>query len=271
MKWTILILVGGLWLVPAVQGQESTSETTTVMSQGGPDLSSPLFLDDAIPVPTGHLDLRFRLDWLTGDTTNGGDDFVFGTSLYYGIADRTQLSVDLPFKVGNGSDKSDGGVRGFSSNGDATVGLLYQFMDQTDGMPAMAVQTNFRFRTGYRSSPLDMQVRLLMTNEYDSGVRSHLNLSTETENGYFGRWNWDAVVGADGPLCADGAVRWVMDFAHLNSELNNGGNSTYVEVGSEWTMDNGQTLGLMTQYGLDNHDRTDEWGARMMWVIPLSN
>ena len=85
--------------------------------------------------------------------------------------------MDVPFKVGDGRDKSGGGVRGFGDNGDATVGLLYQFLDQVDYMPAMALQTNFRFRTGYRSSPFDMQVRLLMTNEYDSGVRSHINLS----------------------------------------------------------------------------------------------
>ena len=272
MKWTILVVVGGLWLVPAVRGQESTAttETTTVMSQGGTDLSAPMFVDDAIPVTTGHLDLRVRVDYLTGDDANGDDDLILGTSLYYGVADRTQLSLDVPFNMGDGRDQS-GGIGRFGGNGDVTIGLLHQFMDQSGGMPAMALQTNVKFRTGYRSSPMDLQFRLLMTNEYDSGVRSHINLSTATEDGDFSRWNWDAVVGADGPLCSDGSVRWVMDFAHQNRELNDGGTSTYAEIGTEWTMDNGHTLGMMAQVGLDGHDETADFGARIMMVIPLSN
>jgi hypothetical protein len=280
MKWTVLVMAGGLCLATAASGQESTetTETTTVMTLSDTDLKAPLFMDDAIPVPAGHADLRFRFEWSEdpdGDVDDIDDldeagEFVFGTSLYYGIADRAQLSVDLPFIVGDGSDK-EGSARGFSGNGDVTVGLLYQVAEQADMIPAIALQTNARFRTGYRSSPLDMQFRLLMTNEYDSGIRSHINLSTETEAGDFGRWNWDSVIGADGPLCAGGAVRWVADYAHQNSEHNNGSNSNYLELGTEWNTDNGHTLGMMAQVGLDDHDQTSDFGARMMWVVPLSN
>jgi hypothetical protein len=272
MKWTVLVTVGGLYLATAALGQESTetTETTTVMSLGGANLSSPVFMDDAVPVAAGHVDLRFRIDWVTGNAAVGDDDFTLGTSLYYGMSDAAQLSVDLPFNVFDGGGK-DAGVRGFAGDGDVTAGVLYRFADQADMMPAMALQTNARFRTGYRSSPLDLQFRLLMTNEYDSGVRSHINLSTETENGHFSRWNWDAVIGADGPLCADGTVRWVVDYAHQNSEHNNGDNSNYLELGSEWSMENGHTLGMAAQIGLDDHDQTADFGARMMWVVPLSN
>lgn len=283
MKWTVLVMAGGLCLATAASGQESTettetTETTTVMTLSDTDLKVPLYMDDAIPVPAGHVDLRFRLEWAEdpdGDVDSLDDldeagEFVFGTSLYYGIADQAQLSIDLPFVVGDGRDK-EGSARGFAGNGDATVGLLFQVAEQSDTSPAIALQTNARFRTGYRSSPLDAQFRLLITNEYDSGIRSHLNLSTETQQGHFSRWNWEAVIGADGPLGAGGAVRWIADYAHRNNEHNNGGNSNYLELGTEWNMDNGHTLGMAAQIGLDDHDETSDFGVRAMWVVPVSN
>jgi len=240
------------------------------MEDSGHDLYAPLYLEDAIPVPVGQVDLRLRFEWVTDDyaDVDGDDDFVLGAGFHVGIVEDWQLSLDVPFNVGDGRNKTDA-VRGFDGNGDATAGVMWQFADQAEYVPAMALQFKIKFRTGYRHSDLDGEARLMLTNEYDSGLRSHINFFLETERGDWHRLLWGAVIGIDGPMCAGGAVRWVADLAHTNSEHLNGKNSTSLELGFEWEMMENHNLGLTTQFGLDDHDETPDFGARLMYSLEL--
>lgn len=258
------------------------SEVTTIRQEtrttaGSPDLFSTIEMDDAVPVETGTVDLRLRGEWVTDDDNDidGDDDFVAGGGLWWGFAENLELSLQVPFAVGDGdlSDDDDlDGIRGFDGNGDINVGLLWRFLEPSGNAPAMALQTNVRFRSGYRDSDAQGKVKLIMTNDYDSGVRSHLNIWGETDDGDWGRWNWGAVLGVDGPLCecVDGTWRWIADVVHFNAEHNNGSNSTILELGAEWAMNYGGRIGLTGQFGLDNHDITPDVGAKLVYSYPIS-
>ena len=265
-------LVLTLFFSVAVIAQESeeTTVVTTETTEAGYDLISPLYLDDAEPVPDGQLELRLRFEWMADDDLDihGDDDFVLGAGLYWGFAPDWELSLAVPFNVGDGHNKYDG-VRGFDGNGDATAGLLWRFYPQTGHVPAMALQTKLRFRTGYRSSHCDGEARLILTNEYDSGLRSHINIGVETDDSNWHRLPIFGVIGMDGPLAADGALRWVADYVHMNSEHLNGGNSNILELGAEWQITEGHKLGLTGQFGLDDHEETPDCGLRLVYSASI--
>ena len=260
-------------LLFSVAAAAQESEETTVVTETtrtGYDLVSPLYLEDADPVPQGQLDLRFRFEWSTDDDqdVDGDDDFVLGQGLYWGFAPNWELSLAVPFNVGDGDNKSDG-VRGFDGNGDATVGISWRFYEQSGYVPAMALQAKVRHKTGYRSSGCDGEARLVLTNEYDSGIRSHVNIGVETEDSVWHRLPVFVVIGMDGPLCADGAVRWIVDYFHINAEYLNGSNSNVLELGYEWQMSERHKWGLTGQFGLDDHEETPDFGARLVYSLAL--
>jgi len=255
-------------VVMAQQSEETTIVTKT--TETGYDLVSPLYMEDVTPVADGGLELRFRFEWLTDDYADidGDDDFTLGAGVYWGFAPNWEMSFALPFNVGDGDADADG-VRGFDGDGDLTFGLLWRFAEQSGYVPAMALQTKFRIDTGYRSSDCDAEARLILTNEYDSGLRSHINVGFETNDGDWHRLPMIGVVGMDGPLCAGGAVRWIADYVHMNSEYLNGGNSNILELGTEWRITEGHKLGMMGQFGLDDHDETPDFGARVIYSLSI--
>lgn len=264
---SVLVLVFSA-VVMAQQSEETTVVTKTTGT--GYDLVSPLWMEDAVLVPDGGLELRFNFGWATDDYSDvgGDDDITMGAGLYWGFAPNWEMSFGTAYNIGDGSSDADG-VRGFGSDSDFTVGLSWAFHEQSGYVPAMTLETKLDLDTGIRDNDgCDGSVALIMTNEYDSGMRSHINLGFETEGSDWGRWAFTGVIGMDGPLCADGAVRWVADYVLLDSEYMGGGDAHYLELGSEWQIQEGHKLGLMWQIGF-HHDETTNFGANLVYALSI--
>ena len=243
--------------------------------EGGADLMRELWsMDDATPIETGRVDLRLTFGWTTaGAPANLGDsndDFVINTSLTWGTCDNVEAFLEVPVWVGDGGDRpafEDG-------NADTTLGFTWRFMEPDGTMPAAALQMKARIPTGDSSSGVDGEARLILTNEYDSGMRSHINAFAQTINGDMDPnardFQWGFVLGMDGPLCQDGTVRWVADYLHRVGVHYGASNMHILELGWEWDMGDSQRLGFSTQIGLDRVDDTPNFGAGLTYSQALT-
>jgi len=261
------------------QEADSTTVTTTTRAGGFDSIGELWSFEDAVPLCTGRVDLRLTGAWSTASAPanlgDSSDDYVIQPSLVWGVAENLELSANVPVWVGDAGDRP-GGLDG---NADTNVGLLWRFMEQDGGWPAMALSAHGRFPTGDNSSGVDGELRLIMTNDYDSCIRSHINLFGITVNGNDSRdgrdvgdtrdFQWGAVIGLDGPLCSDGAVRWVVDYLHRSSFHNGQGNINLVDVGWEWSMGSGNGLGMSFQVGLDRSGETPNFGATVTYSMAL--
>ncbi len=264
------------FLAMTAVAQESESTTITTTTSGGADLIHELWtMQDATILGAGTTDLRLTGRWSTaGFPGNGGDSddtFVVQPSLYWGTCDNVEAFVTVPFTIGDGGDV--GPIE--DGNGDATVGFTWRFAEPDGSWPAMALQTSARIPTGNNSSGVDGELRLIMSNEYDSGVRSHVNGWLKSINGdndeALRDFNWGVVLGLDGPLCDDGAVRWVLDYvvsrgAHESTQI-----SDVVELGWQWELDAASRFGMSFQVGVDHAGDQDNLGATMTYATALTN
>jgi len=276
MKTTLLAAV--LTLVAAVQAQESDvtyeSSRTTAVS-GGANLLSELWLvEDATPLDTGQVDLRLTLAWVTASApANRGDsddDFVVVPSLRWGAWNNVEVFATVPVWVGDGGDVGPLDV----GNADTMLGFTWRIHEPEGIWPAHALRGHLRVPTGDNSSGVDGELRLILTNDYDSGVRSHFNAFAQTVNGDndpdLRHFQWGAVFGVDGPLCGDGAVRWVADYLHRSSYHFGAGNVNMLEAGLEWDMAAAQKLGMSLQVGLDDNEDTPNFGAAITYAYSLT-
>ncbi len=288
-------ILGVLCMIGSVMGQESevtevTTATTTV--SGGPDLIGELWsMDDATVLDVGQVDLRFTFRWLTGgEPFNNGDssdDFVFSPSIHWGSCENVELFAEVPIWLGDAGDAAalDEG------NADTNVGFTWRIAEPADGMPAVALKTTFRIPTGDSSNGVDSEARLILTSEYDSGIRSHVNVfgksvdgdnwrsvsgSRETDifgnddRSRFRHFQWGLVLGLDGPLCGDGAVRWVLDYMNRSSSHYGRSNINMLEAGWEWTMSDAEKLGMAFQVGLDHAGDEPNFGASIAYTHALT-
>lgn len=288
MRGIYVIICAVMLATPSV-AQESGS--------GGADLTRELWaIDDANVVETGRLELRFTGGWVTSHAPanlgDSDDDFVFTPSLVWGTCNNVEVFADVPIWLG------DSGDRGALENGNADtyVGFTWRIADAADWMPAHALRTTLRIPTGDDSNKVDAEFRMLLTNDYDSGIRSHVNAWITTANGLdvddddfdldlgdltlglLGdggeldrrHLQWGVALGLDGPLCADGAVRWVMDYMNRSSEYYGRNNTQIFEAGWEWTIDDTQKMGMSVQVGLDRVGDTPNFGAGINYSRALT-
>ncbi|UCE59817.1 MAG: hypothetical protein JSU63_20535 [Phycisphaerales bacterium] len=267
------------------------------------DLLSQLwYMEDATPLDTGQFDLRFGFDWVTesghANLGDSDDDYVMETAFVWGVAENFELSLAWDAWLGDSGDMGpfeDG-------NYDTTLGMLWRLHKQGNKcaeagclrMPNIALSAAVRLPTGCESSGVDGELRLIMTNEYDSGIRSHINvyglaIDGDNQESVGADWmradwgglddddglldprdfQWGIVLGADGPLCADGAVRWVADYLHKASEFKGRGDMDIFEFGWEWTMSEMHKVGMSMQVGLDHTDDNPNFGAGLMYALSL--
>jgi len=263
-----------------------------VMAQSTDTLDGLWNFQDAVPTPAGQTDIRFSFGWETGTFGHGsGDDLIATPSLYWGMDEGYELSLSMPAYVGDGGNRS-----GYADgNYDTYMGLLARLQEQEGDGAAIALAVNLRIPTGNNSEKVDAEARLIATHDYgDSGVRTHCNLFVTSANGgnnhgdsgrgmlgmgrFIGNRGSDntrdlqfgAVLGADGPLCDDGAVRWVFDYMHRSS-MNDGENNWNVaEVGWEWMMNESDRLGLSVQVNLDRSTDASDVGAIMSFAHAMT-
>jgi len=140
--------------------------------------------------------------------------------------------------------------------------------------PATALQASARIPTGDGSSGVDGELRLIFTNDYDSGLRSHLNGFVYSSNGdnveNNRHFQYGAAIGLDGPLCADGAVRWVIDYINRSSTQYGNSSMNLLDLGWQWKMSDMANWGMSFQVGLDDEDETPNFGAKMTYAHSLT-
>ncbi len=262
----ILPMLCVLMMVAPVLGQQG----------GGNDLLDELWnMQDATPVAEGTMDLRMTLGWVTeGAPANLGDsddDFVLQPSLVWGTCPNVQLTLSVPIWLGDGGDIGATG----DGNGDSYINLLWKFADQDGKKPAMAMSGTARIPTGHGSDGIDGELRLILTNSYDSGIRSHMNFfvfSSNTDNDQGLRdFQWGGVIGLDGPLCSEGAVRWVIDYMHRSSEHDGQNDMDLIELGWEWSKADSEKFGMSLQIGADRAGDTPNFGARFSYSKALQH
>lgn len=287
-------------------GQESDTTKVTTTTSGGTDLLSQLWnFEDATPLNAGQFDLRLGGRWATGQSLgDSSDDWVLTPGFVWGVCEDFELSLSVDAWLGDGGDMGpfeDG-------NYDTNLGLLWRIHEQVgfehkEGylhLPSIALSTTFRIPTGDDSSGVDAELRLVMTYEYDSGVRTHFNAFAKSANGDnfdsidhdnsngsgFGNGNFSfgnrgrhrlntrdfqygGVIGADGPLCGDGAVRWVADYMYSTSAFDGFSFNHIGEVGFEWELSDVSRLGCSVQASLDHNDTQHDWGAGFVYSYSL--
>jgi len=230
---------------------------------------------DATPLKANTIDLRLTGKWITAnapaDKGHSHDDSVVTPTIVWGAFENFELSLSVPTWVGDGGDmpgQPDG-------NYDTYVGALWRFMGQQDYWPAMALGATIRTPTGDHSNGLDAELRLSMTNEYDNGLRSHLNFfasTVNTDNIQNARhFQYGAVVGMDGPLCAEGAVRWVLDYMWRISPEYGGDHLNMIEGGWQWQIAEAHKLGMSIQAALDHaEDNAPNMGAGLTYSYTIA-
>lgn len=267
---------GGIALAQDTTVSESTTVTTTTTTvSSGYDFFAPLNINDATPFETGAVDFRLRFEWINGLDdreiySDPDDDYIVGGSIVWGAAENFQLSFDVPVTVGDAGDR-DGKADG---NADTYIGAQWRFIEEQDMIPAIALEGTARIPTGDGSSGVDGRFGLDFTKEFgDSDVRGHFNAFCITANGNNTpnerNFQWGFVVGADGPLCADGAVRWIADYMHRSSVHFGVANQNVLELGTEWVISDAHKMGFTTQIGLDGNDDTQAFGARLNYAYTM--
>ena len=258
----------------AQQKEKTTVTTKTMTVKSAFDLlgSETWNVTDATTFTEGAIDLR-----LAGRYTESAinQDFEVGNSwtlqpaVVWGATDRLELSFTVPIHhIDNLNVAPDG-------NYDSYVGGQYRFTEQEGYMPALALATSVRIPTGTNSNGMDWELRLVLTNDYDSGIRSHLNvfgLYADTNNlepFEVRNFQYGAVAGLDGPLCADGAVRWVADYMYRISQVDGGGGQNIGEVGWQWQINDTNKLGMSVQMALDHAGFTSDVGAALTYAYTL--
>lgn len=290
-----------LFLVERFWGQDSdvTSAVITTVSCNEDLLSQVWFMEDATPLKTGQVDIRLGFGWVTesghANLGESSDDFVMTPAVVWGAAEDLELSLSLGTWLGDGGDMGP-----FEhGNYDSTLGVLWRIHKQGGKcsepgcirLPSIAMSASAHVPTGCSSSGVDGELRLILTNQYDSGIRSHFNAFAEVVDGSneesvalgsswvlaHGRglaprdFQWGVVLGADSPLCADGAVRWVADYMHRSSEFYGRSDMDILESGWEWTMSEVQRLAMSMQIGMDHTDDNPNFGVGMMYAFSIGS
>jgi len=273
------ILSGAFVLALAMSAAAQQKETTTVTTKttttevkSGFDLlgGETWNVTDATPFSQGAIDLRLAGRWTeSARTKDGGTDdaWTIQPALVWGAAENLEVSFTVPVThVDNFNEAPDGHY-------DTYFGLLYRLKDQEDCWPAIALASNLRIPTSEDSNGVDWELRLALTNEYDSGIRSHFNIfgiTVNHDNYPDARdFQYGAVVGLDGPLCSDGAVRWVADYQYRISDQDGGGGQNTGEAGFQWQIDDCNKLGFSVQAGLDHAESTSHVGAALTYAYTL--
>lgn len=268
----LLLGIGTVAIAQEKEVTNITTETKTVCS--GWDLLNNWNMTDASTLPPAHVHLRLKYNWVTSEkpanNDDENDDHLATPTLVWGIDEYWEWALSVPYWVGEDGADRPGELDG---NYDTFSTLQWRFLEQDGGVPAMALAGTLRIPTGDESNKVDFETRLILTNQYDSGVRSHINGFVATVNGdndaNARHFQWGFVVGMDGPLCSDGSVRWVADYMHRSSYNYGRGNVNMLELGWEWAMDDSNALSMSMQVGLDGEDDTINAGIGLQYSHSL--
>jgi hypothetical protein len=285
-----------------VRRETTTVTTTTTTTATVTDTSYDLlgletfnFLD-ATTLQDGTVDLRIAGRWVDSpdnrkqvytitteddDEDDQGDQIILIPEIVWGATDRLELWVSVPFWVDGEPEEG---------NYDTNVGGQWRISDLDENCPAWALASQIRVPTGDGSNGIDWELRLILTNEYESGLRSHLNIfgiTVNTDNYADPRdFQYGAVAGLDGPLNDSGSLRWVFDYFYRSSysegsepdllyypsvDPDTGGEKrNTAELGLQWQINECNKLGFAVQAGLDHaENETPEWAGSLTYAYTI--
>lgn len=219
-------------------------------------------------VTQGEWELEIASGWST-DSAGGDDDFFFPeASLKYGITDELFVELELlPINLGDGGDQG---------NGDLDLTLFYQFVQETDTMPAVGSWVEMRIPTGQGSSGVDGEFHTALTKSINDQMRVHLAGFIETANGGRGdedknrrRFQWGVGPGFDYQF--DDQTLGLVNYLITSSEEYGNQDSNVLQFGLvrelAETESTEQTLKLALDVGLDGHEGTPNFAFMVQWAV----
>lgn len=211
----------------------------------------------------GEWEVELEGEWVTG-AGGGDDDFTFTPNIKYGLTDDLFIELEvLPLNLGDGGDQG---------NGDLALQLFYQVARETDTLPAFAVWVEGRFPSGEGSSGVDGELHLNVTKTLATNLRGHVEGFFVTANGGRGdedenrrAFQWGTGVGVDYQI----NDQTICTLNYLNRVSNERGqsNQNILEIGGVREIAEHQHLKLAIDIGLDGHDDTPDFGAKVLWSI----
>ncbi len=215
-------------------------------------LSGPYFLRSADPEPPGDVEVKFIYGY-----HRQSDASDLELEVEWGLVEDWEFILNVPAVVG------EGGVEG---NGDATLGFHTRFWREDGMLPAFSVRNLLRFPTGYHGQEIDYTMRGLMTWSLDDSTRLHFNPyfsavndAAEDEDNF----QWGAAIGFDHLVSDDLMV--ILDYQNVHSV--DGDNVQSIEVGADWDVAEGRTIGFQFEVNLDEAD--DDYAAHISYIIEI--
>ena len=131
----------------------------------------PLSTDDASTVDKGCMEVEAGFEYADDED----NEYNLSTALKYGLAERLDIGVEIPYQFIDVSGNGD--VDGL---GDIVVSGKYRFLDETEGFPALSFCFSLKTESadenkGLGSGELDYTINAILTKEL-AKVVAHLNL-----------------------------------------------------------------------------------------------
>jgi len=246
-------------LAQAKETEKTSTTTTTTTYDSGDEygtIGGPISLRSANTMPVGELEVKNIFGWSMVEG-HGDGEWSYEFELEYGLAEDHELLFEIPAVIG------DGRIEG---NADAELGWHWRLVHEDGGVPAIAIRNFLRIPSGVDSSGMEYTLKALATWTLVEDV-AHLHLNPYikqvcTNNGgdeeaqedlvYGGSFGIDYALSEDLTLITD--YRYdseVYDYAPRGNHA--------VEVGLDWDIAENQTIGFVTEAGVDG----DEWGTHL--------
>jgi hypothetical protein len=205
----------------------------------------PVTIEDAYPLGTGKIEFQGTGVWDHDTHGKRGDDlFTLTPTLKYGPFPGAQISVGVPYRLGDASRRY-GGATSFAA--------FYNFNNQGDVLPAFAVSASYDEPFGADPQSRETSLRFVATKSLGDPYRAprvHLNLSWNhltdpiaTER----RDRYELAIGYSQSLGEHTAA--VVDYVRAEKRTK-GANSNIVEAGlrheltPHWTVAGGVGVGF---------------------------
>lgn len=172
----LAILASGLLAAGGLSAAESAPpppEEPVEMTVGSP----PMVSDDTGTPGPGNWEINFVI---SGDIAKDSKSFdVPLLDINYGIGEKIQLKLEVPYVYGQFSEYDETGVRSTTTLrgiGNTNLGVKYRFYDNEESGLSLAVYPQFEFRTpgarleddgGAAATCTVIKVPLLLTREFD--------------------------------------------------------------------------------------------------------
>lgn len=221
-------------------------------------------------VEQGEWEFEFTTGWGTG--SDGSDDDVFMTqSLKYGVTNEFHIELEVAQPTLGDSDNTGAG--------EMELTLFYQFVKETDAIPAIAGVASMRIPTGDGSSGVDARFSGIITKSVATRCRAHLQGYVETVNGSTGAsdawlrsFRWGVGPGFDYQIDDNNLV--ALNYLHQVDEEVGVHNENVLQIATAHKL--GQLMGNASHglkfafdVGLDGSIGTPNFAAKMQWGIEI--